>query len=157
MLETPLHSALVHVPLGLTVLAPIILTGLFLYRKAEMAKKTWIFIILTQFIGAESAILAKEYAEQDEHIVESAISEQIIEEDEERAETFTSALIATLAISILAFFIKKENYSFYFFSLTLFFQILVVGLGHQVGSSGGELVYKYGATKTFIEKSTIKK
>lgn len=154
MFNIPLHPALVHIPLGLSVIMPF-LVGLmwFLTHKNWLPKKSWLIIIALQATIFGSGILAMETGEQDEEVVERVVSEEIIKDHEEMAETFVkiSGVLTLLLLSLIAAPKKYENLAKAGSLLAVTLNLL---LAANVGHSGGELIYKHGAASAHVSNNS---
>lgn len=153
MFDLPLHPALVHIPLGLTVIMPLlILVFAWSIYKAWLPKKSWLILVLLQSLIFASGFLAMETGEHDEERVEKVVSENLIEEHEEKAEAFVwlSGGVTLLLLLALVAPQKFQNPAkAASFVLVLVNLLLAASLGH----SGGELVYKHNAASAHFSNS----
>lgn len=143
----PLHPALVHLPIGLIIILPLMtVLSYFLIKKNIMSKKGLILVVALQALLVGSSYLALQTEEQEEDRAEKFVSERVIETHEERAEAFTTVTVITLIISLFAYF-YRERFFKPAFAVVLSFQFLVAVLGYRVGQSGGDIVYGGGLSK----------
>lgn len=146
----PLHPAIVHVPLGLAVLMPLLAASAALsIWKGWVDKKVWAAVVVVQALIFGGALVAKETGEEQEEIVEEVVPEAAIEEHEEEAEGFIVVAGLTLAASAVALFIPAETAVVALMGATVLLSVVVAGVGLSVGHSGGELVYVHGAAKAY--------
>jgi len=148
MLPDPLHPAIVHLPMALAVLLPLLtLCGLFSIHKAVLPRRAWGVIILLGFVLVLSSWVALETGEEQEERVERVVAEQVIEDHEEAAETFMVVGVILLLSSMLGMLDGKIGIAGRGASVLLAFVLLAAGL--EVGHRGGALVYEHGAALAY--------
>jgi uncharacterized membrane protein len=146
----PLHPKLVHLPIALAVLMPLISTGLLLaWWRGALQRRTWILAIALQGLLVVSGVLASQTGEADEERAEQVVAEAAIEAHEAAAQTFVVASAAVLAIVLVAGVIRRESIARGFAALGVVGTVVVLGLGYRVGDAGGRLVYEHGAATAF--------
>jgi len=149
LLPNPLHPAIVHLPIALTLLVPVFAVGaLWAIHKGSRPWKAWgittaLFAALTL-----SAWAAVETGEQADERVESVVAEAPISTHEAAAELFLVLSAATLAVSVIGLRTGRLG-SGARMAGTLGAVALVVA-GWRVGHSGGALVYQHGAANAYI-------
>jgi len=137
---------LVHVPLGLAVVLPLLALGLAipLWRET-LPKRVWLVVLLLSALCLGSAMAARQTGETEEERVEEWVSRREIHKHEEAADLFVRALAITTLACAAVFLIKKPKP----FKISL----LVLGLAYvgvlalalNVGQLGGELVFRHNA------------
>lgn len=155
MIPDPLHPAVVHLPIALAVLLPLlVLFALWLGRNADEVipdklRAIWLPVVLLAFILSASSFAAQETGEDQEERVEEVVSEDAIESHEERAELFVW-MSGLLFIASIAGLVPGATgrYGRY---VTLLLAVVVLVLGVRVGSTGGDLVYTHGAAQVYLE------
>lgn len=150
MLPDPLHPAVVHFPIVLAVLVPIIAVwALLALRRSERSWALWIPVVVAGALLFGSSLLAKETGEDQEDRVEGVVAESVLEEHEEWAErmVITSGVVLVL---LLAGLIPGAVGSAGRW-LSLVAALVAVGVVVQVGGSGGDLVYKHGAASVYVD------
>jgi uncharacterized membrane protein len=146
----PLHPVLVHLPIALAALMPLVSAGLLLaWWKGALQRRTWIVTIALQGLLVGSGVLASLSGEADEERVEKVVAEAAIEAHEAAAETFVIVSAAVLAIVVVAAVIRRESVARGVAVLGVLGTVAVLGLGYQVGQAGGRLVYQHGAAAAF--------
>lgn len=149
LLPTPLHPAIVHLPIALTLLVPPFAIGaLWAIRKGARPLRAWgiataLFAALTL-----SAWASVETGEQADEKVESTVAEAPIGAHEEAAELFLLLSAGTLGVAVVGLLGGRVGASARIAG-TLGALALVVA-GWRVGHSGGALVYEYGAANAYI-------
>jgi len=155
MIPDPLHPALVHLPLALAVLMPLlVLLALWLGRGADHVipdrlRAIWLPIVFLAVVMTGSGYVAQETGEDQEDRVEEVVSHDAIESHEERAELFVWASALLLIASIAGLVPGATGrYGRY---VTLALAMVVLVLGVRVGSTGGDLVYTHGAAQVYLD------
>ena len=152
MQPTPLHPLIVHLPMALAVVMPLISLGLlFAWWRGVLPRRSWGVVFLLQLVLVGSAVLALRSGEEDEERVEHVVSEELIEEHEEAAELFTWTAGFILALSLLPLVLRDERRARGAALLGVAGSFVVLGLGYRVGSAGGELVYRHGAATAWVQ------
>ena len=144
MLPDPLHPAIVHFPVVLSVLIPLVAIGaLWAIKRGACHKRAWGVTTAVAAVLALSAWAAVQTGEQQEERVEDVVGESRLEQHAEAGETllFTSAgLLAVIALGLMPGTTGRvARYA------GVAGTLVVVAVAYRVGSSGGELVYKYNA------------
>jgi uncharacterized membrane protein len=151
-MHVPLHPAIVHFPLALTFILPIlIIVFALMIRAHKMHPLSWLIIIGLQATVVVTGYLALETGETEEERVEKVVSSELIHKHENAAEIFVGSTVLVLALSIAAFFIRKEIS----FPLKIAISLLTLissYLAFNSGELGAELVYEHGAASAYIEE-----
>src|SRR5262245_23042680 len=101
MLPDPLHPAVVHLPIALAVIVPLIaIGGLAAIRIGSLPQRAWLAAVLLQALLAGSAWLAVHTGGDQYDRVKEVVAEEHIDEHAESAEWF--AWIATATVLIFA-------------------------------------------------------
>jgi uncharacterized membrane protein len=148
-MSTPLHPAIVHFPIALAFILPVlILVFSLMIKKNKMAPQAWFIIIGLQLLTTVTGYVSLESGEEAEDVVEKVLDKKLIHEHEERAEIFVGSTVVALVLSTAAFFLRKE---FQFILKLVVFVLSLVSsfLAYRTGHSGGELVYRYGAASAY--------
>jgi len=148
-MQVPVHPMIVHFPLALTFILPIlILVFAYLIKTNKMAPQGWLIIIGLQLVVVATGYISLETGENEEDLVAKVLDKKLINEHEEAAEIFVGSAVIGLVLSIGVFFIRNE------IQFPIKLAIAVIGLlscylAFQAGSLGGELVYKHGAASAY--------
>lgn len=149
MLPDPIHPAIVHLPVALAVLLPLMIGGAFLLARRGMAiRSLWIGVAAAAALLAGSAWLAVETGEGQEERVESVVSEGALETHEERANIFLALSAGTLVLSMLG--LARDRVGRYGRIAAAAAALALLPAGYFVGHSGGELVYRHGAAQAYV-------
>lgn len=145
------HPKLVHIPMALAVLMPLVAGGLLLaWWRKWLPSRSWVVGVVLQAVLVGSGVLALRSGEADEDRVERVVAERFIEEHEEAAESFVWASGAVLAVMLLALALSSRRSSGPVVAAVATVGTLVVlGLGYRTGQAGGDLVYRHGAAQAY--------
>jgi uncharacterized membrane protein len=151
-MQLPFHPIVVHFPLALTFIMPVLIIVFALMIKMnKMQPQTWLIIIGLQLAVVVSGYVALESGEAEEDKVEKVVGKKLIHEHEEAAEIFVGSTVLVLVLSIAVFFIRKD--------IGFAIKLGIAGLGlvscylaYQTGHLGGEMVYGHGAASAYTEE-----
>ncbi|MEQ9104767.1 MAG: DUF2231 domain-containing protein [Rhodothermales bacterium] len=150
MLPDPLHPAVVHMPIAMAVLAPVlVLVALVLIRKTGSIVAPWLPVVVVALMMGGSAYMALETGEDEEDRVEQVVSRDAIHEHEERAELFLWSAVVLAVVALGGLLKGKWGSMFRWTALAVCLVALVLAV--RVGGSGGELVYDHGAASAYVE------
>jgi uncharacterized membrane protein len=152
MLPNPLHPAIIHFPIVLMLLLPIVAVGaLWAIRHGSSVHRAWSIPLVGAAALAASAWLSVETGQQQSKRVERIVSEQPVETHEEAAELFltlSGALVVVAAAGMIRGTLGR--------SARIVATVGTLGLavtGVRVGATGGELVYTHGAANAYTQPS----
>ena len=148
MLPNPLHPAVVHFPVVLAVLLPFFTAGaLWAIRRGTTPRRAWAIPVAVSLALALSAWVAVQTGEAQDERVERVVAEQPLEAHEEAAELFL-ALSGGLALLVVAGLVRGRTGQVAR-GLATVGAVALVAVAAQVGHSGGQLVYRYGAAGAY--------
>lgn len=163
MFDLPLHPIVVHFPIVLGSLLPVLAILLWwAIKKWQWTPKVWALVSAVALVYTLSAVTAVQLGEEDEEKVEKVISEEVIEEHEEAGELIPWLAGTLFLVSLGGFTVRySKRAHLAMIALSLVAVIPLINAGH----TGGELVYKYGASiahlspehKAAIQSGTILK
>ncbi|MBW2290181.1 MAG: hypothetical protein JRG80_21335 [Deltaproteobacteria bacterium] len=146
----PLHPAVVHFPIVFAFLSPVAaMITLWAIRSGRLTTRAWLGVLVLQAAVLTSGWIAEEQGEHEEERVERVIDEEPIEEHEEAAERFM--LMAGLTFALAAAGMLGNPLGAVARGLTVAVSIATVVAVAAVGQSGGELVYRHGAARTYTQ------
>lgn len=155
LLPNPLHAAVVHMPMALTILVPIFAIGALIavYRGARPLR-TW-GVAAAMFAALSlSAWASLETGEDQEDTVEAIIPESALETHEEAADRFLWLSVGVLGIAAVGLLGGRIGTGARVFA-TIGSGVLLVA-GYNVGHSGGQLVYQHGAASAYTMDSVVR-
>lgn len=145
MPTVPLHPALVHVPLGLAFILPVLAPALaFALWRGAVTRRTWLVAVALQALLVAGGFAAMQAGERDGDRVERAVGEQAVERHEEAAEAFLWGAAVVLAIAAVASVVPARAAAACA-AIAAVGTFAVAGLAYRTGKAGGELVYARGA------------
>lgn len=152
----PLHPKLVHLPIALAVLMPLLTSGLLLaWWRGWLPKRTWVLAVAAQALLFASGWLAMSTGETDEERVERFVPEQAIEAHEEAAEAFVWGSGLVLVLALLPLALGRAKPARIAAMATIAGTAAVLFLGFRVGEAGGALVYRHGAAAAFANGASV--
>lgn len=144
------HPKLVHIPIALAVLMPLVAGGLLLaWWRKWLPPRSWVLGVALQAVLVGSGILALRTGEQDEERVERVVAERFIEQHEEAAEAFVWASGGVLAVMLLGVALASRRSGPVVAAVATAGTLVVLGLGYRTGQVGGDLVYRHGAAQVY--------
>lgn len=154
ILPSPLHPAVVHLPIALTLLLPLFaIGGLLAVRRGARPWLAWGVAVGLFALLAASAWVATETGEQQEEAVEEVVGDRPIHSHEEAAETFLYLSIGALAIAALG--LRRDGIGRVARGAATVATLGLVAAGWSVGHSGGQLVYRHGAANAYVNNATM--
>lgn len=152
MLPDPLHPAVVHLPVALALLLPLLgLIAALSMRRGAKRSFAWAPVVATAAVLFAGAWLAVETGEDQEERVEGVIAESALEDHEELAEGVLVSAGVTFVLAALGLLpgrsglLSRVSAGIAMLALAAF----TVLAGH----SGGELVYRHGAAAAYVSTS----
>jgi uncharacterized membrane protein len=154
MPELPLHPKLIHLPIALAVLMPLLTSGLLLaWWRGWFRQRTWTVVLLCQALLFTAGYLATRSGHNEEERVERVVPEAALEQHEEAAEAFQLGAGVVLALCLLPLLLRKQGLAQGAALAATLGTGVVLWLGFRVGEAGGELVYRYGAASAYGQSS----
>jgi uncharacterized membrane protein len=148
VLPDPIHPAIVHLPVALAILLPLMIGGAFLLaRRGTPIRTLWTGVVAAAALLAGSAWLAVETGEGDEERVEQVVSEGALETHEERANLFLALAAGTLIMTLAG--LAKDRIGRIGRVAATVGAVALLPAGYMVGHSGGQLVYRDGAAQAY--------
>lgn len=150
MNSLPLHPAVVHLPLGLAMLMPLLAAGFaWALWTGRIQRRAWLAVVALQALLLGSGFVAMNTGGSEEERVEAVVRESAIERHEERAEQFMWAAGATLALTTLVVVLPVPAAITPIAAAVVVATLAVGGMALRVGHAGGELVYVHGAASAY--------
>ena len=150
MLPEPVHPMIVHIPIALAALMPVIAGALLLaWWRAWLPRRAWLVAVALQAVLAGGGWAALQSGEHDEERVEAVAPHAAIEAHEDAAVAIVAATGVTLALLLLASLIRAEAIARRVALVGVVGTLVVAALGVRTGSAGGALVYEHGAASVW--------
>lgn len=150
-MDLPLHPKIVHLPIALAVLMPLLTGGVLLaIWRSWLPQRAFALVFAGQLLLVGSGVLAMRSGEADEERVERVVPETALEAHEEAAERFIWSGGVLLGLMLLPLLLRNPRTRLAVGTATFAGTLVVLGLGYQVGQKGGELVYGHNAGAAFV-------
>jgi uncharacterized membrane protein len=151
MLPDPLHPAIVHFPVALSALLPLLalLTAIAI-RAGRLGRESWALIVLLNALLVGSVLLAHETGEETADRVEKVVDKKLIGAHADAADWLTWVSIGSLVVAAAG--LLREGAGSAARTGAVVVSLLVLAVAIRVGHLGGELVYKHGAASAYVEK-----
>jgi uncharacterized membrane protein len=149
--ELLFHPRVVHLPMALAVLMPLIAGGvLFAWWRGWFQRRVWVVVLLLQAALVGSGALAMNTGEREEERVEEAVAGEHIEAHEEAADLFVWASAAVLLLMAAPLMLPEGRARQAACIVAFVGTLIVFALGYKVGDAGGRLVYQHGAAEAYV-------
>lgn len=156
MFDSPFHPKIVHLPLGLAVVLPLVFLGLVVAIRAKwMAPRSWWMAVALAAVATVGGFAATQSGERDEKPVKAIVGRDLVHEHEEIGEKFALAMAATLGLALAGGLVRRDGLRTGLQGAAVVASLVACGLGVRAGQLGGELVYKHGAADAFREKAPV--
>jgi len=152
---TPFHPALVHLPLGVSLVLPLLafLAAVAIW-KGWVPKRTWWVIVLLQAMLAVGTFMTYQTGKHEKDLVGGIVDDAPVAAHEEAAEVFSVAVYATLVVSIAAGVAQASRLAPVAHLLVAALGLVIVFLGMRVGHLGGRLIYVHNAAQAHLPEAT---
>ena len=151
MNDLPLHPVLVHLPIALAVLMPLVAAvSLLAWQFGWMRRRGWLAVVGMQAVLLISGLAASSAGEEDEELVEDIVPEAALEQHEEAAEVFLWGAGVVLVLAAAVLVVPRDGAARGVGAVALAGTVAVLWLGYRVGHAGGELVYRHGAAAPHV-------
>jgi uncharacterized membrane protein len=148
LIPNPLHPAIVHLPIAIVVLLPLTIIGaLWAIRRGASVVPTWSAAVAMHALLAGTAWLALATGDPAKETVEQVVAEAPIESHEEAAEAFLAIAAGALVLSLIG--ARRDRLGAVARVSTVAGSAVLIAAGWNVGHSGGQLVYRYGAASAY--------
>jgi uncharacterized membrane protein len=149
-MDLPLHPRIVHLPIALSVLMPLISLGVGLcWWKGALPRRSWGVVVALQSTLALSGFIALSSGQIDAEVVGQVIAKSAIEAHEAAATLFVFAALAVLPLTVSALVAKRERAARIAALISIAGTLLVFALAYRTADAGGRLVYELGAARAF--------
>ncbi|HKU39449.1 MAG TPA: hypothetical protein VJR89_14925 [Polyangiales bacterium] len=150
------HPKLIHLPVALGVLMPLIAGGLLLaWWRGWLPPRAWLMAVALQAILVGPGVVALQSGEAEEERIESFVAEHLIEEHEQRAQAFVGASAAVLVLMLAAAALGSRRPALPTAAAAVLCTLLVSGLDYWAGQTGASLVYQHGAAQAYTSTTAL--
>lgn len=148
------HPRMVHIPIALGALMPLVAAGLLLaWWRKWLPRRGWLVALGLQAILVGSGVVALRTGEAHEERVERVVAKRFIHRHEEAAEVFVWTAGAVLGVMVLALALPSRRWRLALATAAVVGTLVDFGLGYRTGQLGGELVYVHGAAEAHLPGS----
>lgn len=145
----PLHPAIVHFPIVLTVLFPLVaIAALIAIWRGARPYRAWAIPVALGGMLLGSAYAAVRTGEAQEEAVEDVVAEQVLHAHEDAGEQFLVATALVVGVAALGLIRYRAARLARLLATAGGAVLLIMGL--RLGHSGGELVYRHGAASAYV-------
>lgn len=146
MTSLPLHPAIVHLPLGLAFVIPLLAIAFaWALWRGRITPRTWTTIVALQAVLLGAGIVAMNTGEREEDRVERVVPGVALEQHERLAEQFVWAAGLTLLLSGPVLVFRNRTVVRTLSIATVAGTLVVAASAIRVGHAGGRLVYEHNA------------
>ncbi len=150
MASLPLHPALVHLPLGLAFLIPVLALGFaWAIWTGRVRSRAWVSIVALQAVLFGAGWLAMSTGEREEERVEQVVPEAVLNQHEAYAEQFLWLTGLTLGLAATVLVSRHHRATRALVSATVVGTLIVAASALRVGHAGGQLVYGHNAASVY--------
>ncbi len=142
----PLHAGLVHLPIGLAFLLPLLALGVgFAIWRTWLPRAAWVLVVLVAALTLATGVAARQTGEEDEDRVEKVVPHAALEAHEEAASAFLGVLGAFTGLAAAVLFLRKDTPFRLGLGALSLLAFGVLGAALYTGRLGGEIVYQHRA------------
>jgi uncharacterized membrane protein len=154
-IPTPLHPAIVHLPMALVVLLPVFaVVALVAVHRGARPLRSW-GVAAAMFAALSiSAWASMETGEDQEDAVETIVPDAALDTHEDAAEQFLWLSVAVLGVAGVGLLGGRVGSTARVVATAGALGLLVAG--YRVGHSGGELVYRHGAATAYVNAAATR-
>mgnify|MGYP000442153904 CR=1 FL=1 len=147
--DLPLHPAVVHLPLGLAFVMPLVAAGIgWAIWTGRVPLRAWILVAVLQCLLMAAGLFATNTGQRDEHRMAQVVDQPIIDAHEAVGEQFVWGAVLTVGLAMMVLMSMQRGLQRALMAATLAGTLVVALLGFRVAVSGGRLVYIHHAAAT---------
>jgi uncharacterized membrane protein len=139
------HPAIVHVPLGLAIVMPLLAAVLAVaIWRGRLPRSAFAVVAGLQLLLVSAGLVALRLGHADAEGAERVAPEQVVDAHEEAAEAFEWVAIGVLVAAVVALAAPPRRFPA-LGALVTAGAVATAALGVNAGAKGGELVFRHGA------------
>lgn len=148
MIPQPLHPAVVHFPIVLVVILPLVaIVALWAIHRGAAARAAWWPVVAVSAVLVGASWVAVQTGKWEEDTVERVAADSAIEEHEESAELFLPLTVAGLLLVSTGLLADRPGRIGRHVAIAAALGLVIAG--YRVGHTGGALVYEHGAATAY--------
>ena len=145
MSDLPLHPAVVHVPLGLAFVMPLVAAAFtWAIWRGKLPRGAFAIVAGLQLVLAVAGFVAMDLGQDDSKQAATVAPRHAIHEHEEAAEALVWVSVGVLAVALATLFVPRSKAPV-LAAIATAGTLAVTALAIDAGRKGGELVFRYGA------------
>jgi hypothetical protein len=149
----PLHPALVHIPLGLALLLPLLaMAAVIAWWRGRASKGTWAAVVVLQCLLVASGWFGIRTGEREVRRARQVVAREYVHEHSEAADFFVYGAGAVLVVGALGLVLGGRG-ARWAATAAAVGTLVVAAMGVRVGHLGGRLVYVHGAATPYVTDS----
>lgn len=146
------HPKVVHLPIALGVLMPLVSAVLALaWWRQWLPARAWALAVGLQAVLLIACFAALRTGAQEEEHVERVVEGRYVHAHEEAAEGFAWGSGVVLGIMLLALLTARRRAGLPLAWVGVVGTLVVLGLAYRTGDAGGRLVYEHGAASAHLQ------
>jgi uncharacterized membrane protein len=145
MTSLPLHPAVVHVPLGLAVVLPLVALGLAWAVHRGWPRGVFAVVVALHLVVLGGGLAASRSGQTDEAKVDRVVPVELMDDHKNAADLFNGLALGALLLALGVMAVEGERRTRALAGATVVASLLVAAQGVRVGRLGGEMVYRYNA------------
>jgi uncharacterized membrane protein len=146
----PLHPRIVHLPVALAMLMPLVTSGLLLaWWRGWLPRRAWAVAVALQLVLVVGGIVALRTGEADSRQAETVVAESLVDAHEDAGKLLTAGAFVVLLLTAGALALKSDGAARAVAALATVGTLAVLLLAWRAGHLGGQLVYVHGAARAY--------
>lgn len=151
----PWHPAVVHLPIGLGIAAPLFALAVAVaVHRGTLVRRAWALVVMLQALAFVGGLIAMKTGELEHDRVEEIVDHHLIEAHEERGELFVWLAGAALTAGIGAWALPAGTPAAVASAGAVLLSAVAAVAVMSGAHLGGELVYRHGAATAYVGAET---
>lgn len=151
MNELLFHPRVVHFPIALATIMPLVAGGLALaWWRKWLPARAWIIACALQFLLCGFAFAAVRTGHAQHEAVEHVVPHEYVETHEAAGEWLARSTWVVLALMVAAAALSKKRYGLPIAGVAVLSTLWMSAIAFRVGQTGGSLVYEHGAASAYV-------